>query len=110
MGHALDNTMQDIIIQLQKNAGLLYACGCLAQTHASIATEVKILQQLAERGYHKGKPNTRRVSGEGMGMVRSNTAGRIVEQLKSVLVHHVTGKDSDSQWMMAAQKLYAKYL
>ena len=52
MGHALDNTMQDIIIRFKRMQG--YCTLWLPGTdHASIATEVKILEQLAKEGITK---------------------------------------------------------
>ena len=49
MGHALDNTMQDILIRYKRMQGYnaLWQPGT---DHASIATEVKIIQKLKE-GY-----------------------------------------------------------
>ena len=66
MGHALDNTWQDIIIRWKRMQG--YSALWLPGTdHASIATEVKIVEKLAEEGMTKqdlGREN----SGKGMGM------------------------------------------
>ena len=52
MGHALDNTMQDIIIRFKRMQGYntLWQPGT---DHASIATEVKIIEQLREEGIEK---------------------------------------------------------
>ena len=52
MGHALDNTMQDILIRYKRMAGYeaLWQPGC---DHASIATEVKIINKLREEGIEK---------------------------------------------------------
>ena len=48
MGHALDNTMQDILIRYKRMQGYnaLWQPGT---DHASIATEVKVIQALKER-------------------------------------------------------------
>jgi len=52
MGHALDNTLQDIIIRWKRMQG--YSALWLPGTdHASIATEVKIVEKLAEEGLTK---------------------------------------------------------
>ncbi|HHY83176.1 MAG TPA: valine--tRNA ligase [Clostridiales bacterium] len=52
MGHALDNTWQDIIIRWKRMQG--YSALWLPGTdHASIATEVKIVEKLAEEGLTK---------------------------------------------------------
>ncbi len=52
MGHALDNTMQDIIIRWRRMQG--YCTLWLPGTdHASIATEVKIVEAMAKEGITK---------------------------------------------------------
>lgn len=52
MGHALDETLQDIIIRLKRMQG--YAALWIPGTdHASIATEVKIVEALAKEGKTK---------------------------------------------------------
>lgn len=52
MGHALDNTMQDILIRFKRMQGYnaLWQPGT---DHASIATEVKIIEQLKKEGIEK---------------------------------------------------------
>ena len=52
MGHALDNTMQDILIRFKRMQGFnaLWQPGT---DHASIATEVKIIEKLKEEGIDK---------------------------------------------------------
>ena len=52
MGHALDNTMQDILIRWKRMAGYnaLWVPGI---DHASISTEVKVVQKLASEGLTK---------------------------------------------------------
>ncbi len=52
MGHALDNTMQDILIRFKRMQGYnaLWQPGT---DHASIATEVKIIEQLRKEGIEK---------------------------------------------------------
>ncbi len=52
MGHALDNTMQDILIRFKRMQGYnaLWQPGT---DHASIATEVKIIEKLKEEGIEK---------------------------------------------------------
>jgi valyl-tRNA synthetase len=52
MGHALDNTIQDILIRTKKMQGYntLWAPGT---DHASISTEVKIVNQMKEEGITK---------------------------------------------------------
>ena len=52
MGHALDNTMQDILIRYKKMQGFnaLWQPGV---DHAAIATEVKVIEHLKEQGISK---------------------------------------------------------
>ncbi len=52
MGHALDNTMQDILIRMKRMQGFetLWQPGT---DHAAIATEVKIVKKMAEEGLLK---------------------------------------------------------
>ena len=52
MGHALDNTMQDILIRYKRMQGynVLWLPG---KDHAGIATQVKVEKQIAEEGLNK---------------------------------------------------------
>ncbi len=52
MGHALDNTMQDILIRWKRMAGFnaLWVPGI---DHASISTELKVVQKMASEGLTK---------------------------------------------------------
>ena len=52
MGHALDDTVQDIIIRYKRMRGF-EALWLPGVDHASIATEVKIVEQLAKEGVTK---------------------------------------------------------
>lgn len=80
MGHALDNTMQDIIIRFKRMQGFctLWLPGT---DHASIATEVKILQQLAEEGITKENLTRDEFLVKAWEWYEQY-GGRIVEQLK----------------------------
>ena len=49
MGHALDNTLQDILIRWKRMSGY-NALWIPGTDHASISTEVKIVQKMAEEG------------------------------------------------------------
>ncbi len=80
MGHALDNTMQDVLTRFKRMKG--YCTLWLPGTdHASIATEVKIVEKLASQGLAKGD-----VGREGFVKLawewKNQYGGRIVEQLK----------------------------
>ena len=52
MGHALDNTLQDVLIRYKRMQGY-NALWMPGTDHASIATEVKIVEKLAEEGITK---------------------------------------------------------
>jgi len=82
MGHALDNTLQDEIIRFQRMRGkcTLWLPGT---DHASIATEVKIVNMLEEQGIHKddlGREGFLERAWEW----KRQYGGRIVEQLKKL--------------------------
>ncbi len=82
MGHALDETLQDILVRWKRMSG--YAALWLPGTdHAAIATEAKIVAAMAEEGLTK----------EGIGREKfmerawawkAKFGGRIVEQLKKL--------------------------
>jgi valyl-tRNA synthetase len=52
MGHALNNTIQDILVRRARMTGK-NACWVPGTDHASIATEAKVVQMLRERGIQK---------------------------------------------------------
>ncbi|MCX7774376.1 MAG: class I tRNA ligase family protein, partial [Clostridia bacterium] len=82
MGHALDNTMQDILIRMKRMQG--YSALWLPGTdHASIATEVKIVEKMAKEGITKediGREGFLKRAWEW----KEQYGGRIVEQLKKL--------------------------
>ncbi len=81
-GHALDCTMQDILIRWKRMCG--YETLWLPGTdHASIATEAKIVDQMAKEGIHK-EDITREEFLEMAWEWRRVYGGRIVEQLKKM--------------------------
>ncbi|MBQ9580136.1 MAG: class I tRNA ligase family protein, partial [Lachnospiraceae bacterium] len=82
MGHALDNTMQDILIRYKKLQGFntLWQPGT---DHAAIATEVKILEKLKEQGIDK-KDLTREEFLEKAWDWKKEYGGRIVNQLHKI--------------------------
>lgn len=54
MGHALNNTVQDILIRFAKLQGK-NTCWVPGTDHASIATEAKVVAMLKEQGIDKNK-------------------------------------------------------
>ena len=69
MGHALDNMMQDVLTRYHRMLGdnTLWLPGT---DHASIATEVKLVEQLAEEGKTKADISPRRVFGARLEVAR----------------------------------------
>ncbi len=82
MGHALDNTMQDILIRFKRMQGFnaLWQPGT---DHASIATEVKIIEKLKEEGTSKEKLG-REGFLERAWEWKREYGGRIIGQLKKL--------------------------
>ncbi len=82
MGHALDNTMQDILIRYKRMQGYeaLWQPGT---DHASIATEVKIIEKLKEEGIDK-KDLGREKFLERAWEWKKEYGGRIISQLKKM--------------------------
>ena len=82
MGHALDNTMQDILIRFKRMQGYnaLWQPGT---DHASIATEVKIIETLKKQGISKedlGREGFLERAWEW----KKEYGGRIISQLKKM--------------------------
>ena len=82
MGHALDNTMQDILTRFKRMQGFeaLWQPGT---DHASIATEVKILEKLKSEGISK-EDLTRDEFLEKAWEWKEEYGGRIIAQLKKL--------------------------
>lgn len=82
MGHALDNTMQDIVIRFRRMQGYnaLWQPGT---DHASIATEVKIIEQLRKEGIDK-KELGREKFLERAWEWKNEYGGQIINQLKKL--------------------------
>ena len=82
MGHALDNTMQDILIRYKRMQGFeaLWQPGT---DHAAIATEVKVINSLKEKGINK-EDLTREEFLKYAWKWREEYGNRIVNQLKKL--------------------------
>ncbi len=82
MGHALDETLQDILVRWKRMSG--YAALWLPGTdHAAIATEAKIVAAMAEEGLTK-EGIGREAFMERAWAWKEKFGGRIVEQLKKL--------------------------
>ncbi len=82
MGHALDNTMQDILIRFKRMQGYnaLWQPGT---DHASIATEVKIIEKLREEGVDKWDLGREKFLERAWDW-KKEYGGRIISQLKKL--------------------------
>ncbi len=82
MGHALDNTLQDILIRYHRMAG--YDTLWLPGTdHASIATEAKIVEAMKKEGLTKESLGREKFLERAWDW-KAQYGGRIIEQLKKM--------------------------
>lgn len=82
MGHALDNTLQDILIRWKRMQG--YSALWLPGTdHASIATEARIIKEMADEGITKEQIGREKFLERAWEWKR-HYGGRITEQLKKL--------------------------
>lgn len=82
MGHALDNTLQDIIIRMKRMQG--YEALWLPGTdHASIATEAKVVEKIKEEGLTKEDLGREKFL-DRVWDWKKQYGGRIVSQLKKI--------------------------
>ncbi len=82
MGHALDNTIQDALIRYKRMSGFetLWMPGT---DHASIATETKIVEQMAKEGLNKADVGRDGFMKRAWAW-REEYGGRIVKQLRKL--------------------------
>jgi valyl-tRNA synthetase len=82
MGHAVDNTLQDILTRFKRMQG--YAALWIPGTdHASIATEAKIVEQMREEGLTKDDLGRDKFM-ERAWAWKNKFGGRIVKQLRTL--------------------------
>lgn len=82
MGHALNNTVQDILIRRAKMQGF-NTCWVPGTDHASIATEAKVVNMLKEKGIDKNKLSREEFL-EYAWQWKEKHGGIILEQLKKL--------------------------
>ncbi len=82
MGHALDNTMQDILIRYKRMQGYnaLWQPGT---DHAAIATEVKVIEKLKEQGIDKDEIGREEFLKHAWAW-KEEYGGKIINQLKKM--------------------------
>ena len=108
MGHALNNTLQDILVRFERMRGknMLWQPG---MDHAGIATQMVVERQLMERQQHSARPWPRQVHREGLGV-----EGRIrrddLQPAEAAWALPVIGRASVSRWMTACRRLSSKCL
>lgn len=82
MGHALNDTVQDILIRRAKMQGF-NTCWVPGTDHASIATEAKVVNMLRERGINKADISRDEFLGYAMEW-KDKYGGIILQQLKKL--------------------------
>lgn len=107
MGHALDNTLQDILIRYHRMAGYdtLWVPGT---DHASIATEAKIVEAMRKEGITKediGRDKFLECAWDW----KAKYGGRIIEQLKRWAPPAI-GTENASLLTRAAVRRCARFL
>ena len=96
MGHAFNNTLQDILVRWHRMRGFdtLWQPG---QDHAGIATQMVVERKLAEAGNEGRKEMGREKFLEKVWEWKEESGGQIVNQLKR-LGPRVTGRATALQW------------
>lgn len=82
MGHALDNTMQDILIRYKRMQGY-HALWQPGTDHAAIATEVKVIEKLREQGIDKDEIGREAFLAHAWEW-KKEYGGKIINQLKKL--------------------------
>ena len=82
MGHAIDNTMQDILIRMKRMQGF-NALWIPGTDHASIATEAKIVESMRKEGIDKHDIGREEFLKRAWSW-KEKYGSRIVEQLKKI--------------------------
>ncbi len=108
MGHALDETMQDILIRFKRMQGYeaLWQPGT---DHAAIATEVKVTEKLVKKkGIDKNEIGREKIPETCLGMER-RVRRKDHQPAEEAWVHPLTGRENVLPWMRDAPRLYRKY-
>ena len=71
MGHAMDCTLQDILIRFKRMQGYSCPVAARATDHAGIATQIKVEEELRERGPDPLRPGPGEVPGARLGLERA---------------------------------------
>ena len=108
MGHALDETMQDILIRFKRMQGYeaLWQPGT---DHAAIATEVKVTEKLRKEGIDKNEIGRDEFMKHAWAW-KEEYGGKDHQSAAKSWEHLQTGSVSALPWMRAAPRLFRKYL
>ncbi|RYD01784.1 hypothetical protein N752_28420 [Desulforamulus aquiferis] len=106
MGHALDNTLQDILTRWRRMQGY-NALWVPGTDHAGIATQAKVEEKLAKEGQTKYDLGREKFLDE-VWAWKEQYGNRITTQLRSWVLP-ATGIGNASPWMKAAQRQCWKY-
>ncbi len=106
MGHALDNTLQDILIRFRRMQGFdtLWLPGT---DHASIATEAKIVEAMKAEGISKWI-SAEKASSRELGTGKLSTAAELLNSSKR-WARPATGTESVLLSMKVVQRQLKKY-
>ena len=107
MGHALDETMQDILIRFKRMQGYeaLWQPGT---DHAAIATEVKVTEKLRKEGIDKNEIGRDEFMKHAWAW-KEEYGGKIINQLKS-WEHLQTGSVSALPWMSCSKAVQEVFI
>ena len=101
MGHALNNSLQDVLIRFNRMKGYetLWQPGT---DHAGIATQAIVEKKPGEERYKKNDLGREKFIKK-VWQWKEESGGIILDQLKKLGVH-ATGQEQDSQWIKTFQK------
>ena len=107
MGHALNNSLQDVLVRFNRMKGneTLWQPGT---DHAGIATQAVVEKNLEKKGIKKhdlGRENSLKKFGNG----KKSPGGIILDQLKKLAVLAI-GQERDLLWIKIYLKPLLKYL
>ena len=103
MGHALDNTMQDISDPLSRRMQGYEVLWQPGTDHAAIATEVKVTNKLKEQGIDKDEIGREKFL-EHCWEWKKEYGGRIIQPVTERSALPQTGRENASPWMRDAPK------
>ena len=107
MGHMLNNTIQDILVRRARMMGK-NACWVPGTDHASIATEAKVVNKLAQQGIKKTDLTREEFLKHAWAWTEEH--GGIISSSFAAWELHATGTAPLSPWMKNAARASSRYL